>query len=170
MNGLREAGHQEFIASGLLSRAFLYRVQHDFPKAWDGLAEAREIAERGEMKLWLVDYHLEACRLCLEEGRQETGDRKQGKTKKHLKVGAIHESPLLEQARTHAETAEKLVDETGYHRRDPEVELCYAGVFLAEGKKTKAREYLKKAKKTLKDKGIRMWDWEVQELEKQLES
>jgi len=170
--GLRESGNQDDIPRGLFARAFLYRMQQDFPNAWDDLAEALEIAERGSMKLWLGDYHLEACRLCLEEGRQETGGGKSEEAEKHLEVGAIHESPLLEQARTHAETADRMINDKkmGYHRRDPEVALCWAGVFLAEGKKTKAREHLKKAKKTLKDKGIRMWDWEVEDLEKRLES
>ena len=127
-------------------------MQHDFPNAWDDLAEALEIADRGSMKLWLVDYHLEACRLCLEEGRQETGDRRPEEAEKHLNE------------------AKSMIEETGYHRRDPEVALCYAGVFLAEGKKTKARERLKNAKKTLDKMSIRMWDWEVQDLEKRLES
>ena len=61
--GLREAGAQEFIVRGLLARAALYRAQGEFAKAWEDLEEAREIAERGEMNLHLVDYHLEACRV-----------------------------------------------------------------------------------------------------------
>ena len=147
VDGLRLSGNQDDVPRGLFARAFYYRIQNQFPEAWEDLAEAQEIAERGEMKLWLVDYHLEACRLSLAEGRPENGDRRPEKAKQHL------------------EEAGKFVEETGYHRRDPEVELCYAGVFLAEGKKTKALEYLDKAKKTLDKMGIRMWDWEVRRLE-----
>ncbi|UCE05718.1 MAG: hypothetical protein JSW07_19330, partial [bacterium] len=65
--GLRQAGAQEFIARGLFSRAFFYRVQNDFPQAWDDLEEAREIAERDSMNLYLADYHLEASRLLISD-------------------------------------------------------------------------------------------------------
>jgi tetratricopeptide (TPR) repeat protein len=97
VQGLREAGAQEFLVKGLLARAGCYRRQKQFSKAWDDLNEALEIAESGSMKLHLVDYHLEAGRLCEVEGKHD-------------------------QARTHFETAGKMIGETGYHRRDKEVE------------------------------------------------
>jgi hypothetical protein len=65
--GLREAGTQHELPRGLFARAFFYRIQNQFPQAWGDLEEAREIAERGDMKLWLVDYHLEASRLLISE-------------------------------------------------------------------------------------------------------
>jgi len=65
--GLREAGDQEFIARGLFARAFYYRLQQQFSQAWDDLEQAREIAERGDMKLWLVDYHLETARVISDQ-------------------------------------------------------------------------------------------------------
>ena len=37
----------------------------------DDLEEVREIAERGEMKLWLCDYHLESARLARSEKDEE---------------------------------------------------------------------------------------------------
>jgi len=49
------------------------------------------------MRLYLADYHLEAGRLCLDEGKHED-------------------------ARKHLNTAKTMVDEMGYHRRDQEVE------------------------------------------------
>ncbi|KAA0230459.1 hypothetical protein EDS67_06010 [candidate division KSB1 bacterium] len=67
--GLREAGAQEFITRGLFARAACDRAQNEFALAWADLEEAREIAERGEMKLLLADYHLEACRLQGANGR-----------------------------------------------------------------------------------------------------
>ena len=56
----------------------------------------REIAERGEMKLWLADYHLESSRVCLDEGRKE-------------------------EAKGHFKEAKRLINECGYHRRDKEL-------------------------------------------------
>jgi tetratricopeptide (TPR) repeat protein len=94
--GLREAGAQEFLVSGLLARAECYRRQNQFSRAWDDLNEAQEIAELGSMKLHLVDYHLEAGRLCEAEGK-------------------THE------AKDHFNTPAKMIEETGYHRRDGEV-------------------------------------------------
>jgi hypothetical protein len=61
-----------------------------------------------------------------------------------------------------------LVQKTGYHRRDPEVELGYAGLFLAQGEQDKARERLGTAKTVLDKMGIRMWDFWVREMEENL--
>jgi hypothetical protein len=49
------------------------------------------------MKLFLADYHLEAARLCGAEGNDKD-------------------------ALKHLERAKALIGETGYHRRDSEVE------------------------------------------------
>jgi hypothetical protein len=52
-----------------------YRSQNEFALAWADLEEAREIAERGEMKLHLADYHLEAGRL--ESKEQKANSKRQ---------------------------------------------------------------------------------------------
>jgi len=102
--GLREAGTQDHLPRGLFARAALYRSQNEFAPAWADLEEAREIAERGEMKLHLADYHLEACRLVLAEGGERRAKSVERKAKEHL------------------ETAAKMIEEMGYGRRRPEVE------------------------------------------------
>ncbi len=143
--GLREAGMQDYLPRGLFARAFLYRLQKNFPKAWDDLEEVREIAERGSMGIHLADYHLEAGRLCLEDGERKTED-----------------------AAGHLDEAKRLFEETGYHRRDPEVLLLEAQVCFATGDKGNAREWLASAKKRFDEMGIRMWDFEVAGLEEKL--
>jgi hypothetical protein len=65
-------------------------------KARGDLEEAREIAQRGEMKLHLADYHLESSRVCMDEGRKED-------------------------VKGHYEEAKRLIKECGYHRRDKEL-------------------------------------------------
>ena len=102
--GLREAGVQEYLSRSLFARAACYRAQNEFAPAWADLEEAREIAERGEMKLFLADYHLEAGRVALAEGE---GLGAEGKR---------------EEARGHLEIAAKMIEEMGYGRRKPEVE------------------------------------------------
>jgi tetratricopeptide (TPR) repeat protein len=104
--GLREAGTQDHLPRGLLARAALFRVMHQFDKAWIDLQEAHEIAERGEMRLFLVDYHLEAARLTMEQVADSGGQDKVS----------------WEAARKHVEKAAELIEKTGYHRRDREVE------------------------------------------------
>jgi tetratricopeptide (TPR) repeat protein len=94
---LREAGTQHHLPQGLLARAGLYREKGDYEKARADLEEAKDIAQRGEMKLHLTDYHLEAARLCGVEGKEE-------------------------ETRGHLEKARALIEETGYRRRLPEVE------------------------------------------------
>jgi len=68
----------------------------DYAKAQDDLSEARDIAELGEMKLHLCDYHLEAGRLCHAQGK-------------------------MEEAAEHARAAKAIVEETGYERRKKEL-------------------------------------------------
>lgn len=76
-------------------RILIYSVSIMFLIA--GCAREAAVAERGEMKLFLADCALEAGRLY--NGR---GDK--------------------EKARAELEKAKGLVEETGYHRRDKDVE------------------------------------------------
>jgi tetratricopeptide (TPR) repeat protein len=95
--GLREAGTQDHLPRGLLARAAYYRAQNEFTKARADLEEAQEIAERGEMKLFLADYHLEACKLQMASGKSQ-------------------------QAKEHLAIAKEMIEKMGYGRRKPEVE------------------------------------------------
>jgi tetratricopeptide (TPR) repeat protein len=97
VKGLREAEQQDELPRGLLARAEFYRVTKDYAAAWRDLEEVHGITERGEMRLFLADYHLEAARLSHAEG-------KDGKAREHLA------------------TAKKMVEEMGYGRHKPEVE------------------------------------------------
>ena len=114
VEGLRKSGYHEFLAGGLLARAALFRQTQEFSRAWTDLEEVFEIAERGGMKLHLTDYHLEACRLCLAEGRPDA-------------------------AQDHLVQAQALIRETGYHRRDPDAAELAAALnqsLASEGKTT----------------------------------
>ena len=95
VDGLRQAGAQEFIIRGLLARAELYRVQGAFEKAQHDLDEMT-IAKRGEMELHQADCHLEYARLCLAMGNNE-------------------------KAREHLATVKEMIGRMGYHRRDEEI-------------------------------------------------
>ncbi|NUM77983.1 hypothetical protein HUU40_26780, partial [candidate division KSB1 bacterium] len=105
--GLREAGQQDDLPRGLLARAAFHRVQNEFALASTDLEEAREIAERGGMKLLLADYHLEACRL---ESKKQTAKSKEQKANSKM------------QAEEHLDIAARMIEEMGYGRRKPEVE------------------------------------------------
>ncbi len=96
VDGLRKAGHQDYIPLGLLARAALQRVRGDFEPARRALDEAMAIAERGGMGLHRADGHLEYARLYL----------------------AMGEEP---EARARLATAKEMVGRMGYHRRDGEV-------------------------------------------------
>ena len=97
VDGLREAGQQDDLPRGLLARAELHRHRGDFDRAQADLDEASEIAELGEMKLHLTDFHLESARLCRAMNQPDA-------------------------AETHRRKAKTLIEETGYHRRDKEIE------------------------------------------------
>jgi tetratricopeptide (TPR) repeat protein len=118
VEGLRLAGVQEFLILGLLARAAYFRLTHDFANARADLDEAKEIAEFGDMKLYLVDYHLEYC--CLNQDEQDLQD----------------DRDLKDEAREHLRKAEKLIDETGYELRREEAEKIRKN----EGKKVGRKE------------------------------
>ncbi len=106
VDGLREAGAQEFIILGLLARAAVFRSSKDFKRAWDDLEETREIAERGNMNRFMADYHLEAARVCVEERNG------------HWSLVNGH----WEKTRKHFEMAKQMINKMGYHRRDKELQ------------------------------------------------
>ncbi len=108
MAGLRQAGHEDDLPRGLLARAALGRVRGDRTGASADLVEALEIAERGSMRLFQCDAHLEWTRF-------------------HLAAGEAVD------ARRHLEVARGLVEETGYRRREGEVAFLEERVVVLEG-------------------------------------
>jgi len=103
VNGLRQAGTMNNLPCGLLARAALFRETGEFDRACRDLDETMRIGKRGEMRLHQCDAHLEYARLALAEGAKD-------------------------QAREHVGEARRLVEETGYGRRRPEVEALEAEV------------------------------------------
>ena len=97
VNGLRQAGLQEFLIRGLLARASLRRIRRDFDKAQLDVDEAFTIADRGGMGLYLADCHLEYARLYLAMGKKD-------------------------EAKTNLTTAKDMITRIGYHRRDKEAQ------------------------------------------------
>jgi tetratricopeptide (TPR) repeat protein len=97
VDGLRQAGDMSYLPHGFLARAAFFRETRGFPNARRDLDEAMRIARRSEMRLFQCDAHLEYARLALAESDKE-------------------------KAREHVAEARRLVDETGYGRRRPEVE------------------------------------------------
>ncbi len=100
VDGLRQAGAQEFIARGLLARAELHRVTGDLQRGQADPDEAMSIAARGSMGLHQADCHLEYACLYLAQGEKD-------------------------KARQSLAKAKEMIDRMGYHLRDKEVlEMC----------------------------------------------
>ena len=97
VDGLRQAGDISYLPRGLLARAALFRETKRPDLAKRDLHEAMRIAKRSEMRLFQCDAHIEYARLALVKGEKE-------------------------KAHEHVAEARRLVDETGYGRRRPEVE------------------------------------------------
>lgn len=93
VEGLRKAGQEELLPYGLLARAELHRLTHDFISAPADLNETMSIARKGSMKLHEADCHLELARLLL----------------------AMRD---FQGARESALRARQIIKEVGYHRRD----------------------------------------------------
>jgi len=168
VDGLRRAGYQEATARGLLARAEFHRVSGEFPHARRGLDEAHEIATRGGMRLFECDCHLESCRLIL--AMVQAGEKLNPED-------LFPDSPLalydavnqpLAAAQKHLNKAETMVNEMGYHRRDPELLLETAHIQILEGKKDAARQTLAQAKKKIDEMGAHRWEIDLRELNKRL--
>lgn len=120
---LRISGIPYQIPEAILERSSIYRQTGDFARARQDLQEVFDIAEPSGMRLHLTDYHLEMARLLLAEAgfdsaqpSDSTLNEKSGTT---LCLSEVEGN--MEQARTHIEAAAKLINETGYHRRDAEL-------------------------------------------------
>jgi tetratricopeptide (TPR) repeat protein len=96
VEGLRRAGTEHNLPWGLLARAAFHRLRGNQAGAEADLSEALEIAERGGMRLHACDAHLEWARLALQQGDTEAAGK-------------------------HVAAARRLVNETGYKRREREV-------------------------------------------------
>lgn len=94
---LRRSGELLRVVHGLLVRTANLRLVGNLDRAAVDLQEARTIAEHGQMQLHLADVQLETARLALAAGQHRIAARAYG-------------------------SAQGLVDETRYHRRDGEFE------------------------------------------------
>jgi tetratricopeptide (TPR) repeat protein len=96
VDGLRRAGTQHHVPLGLLARAALHTHTGDFPAARHDLDATLTLATRCGFRLHEADAHLGHAHLALAEG---------------------HPAP----AREHLAKARRIIDATGYHRRDEEL-------------------------------------------------
>jgi len=127
---LRASGQQDDLPRGLLARAALYRdtrnPSRDFTRARQDLQEVYDIAESSGMRLHLTDYHLEMARLLIAE----KGNPPQSPFFKGGSQGSdVVVIPSLEKVgpggdsvQEHVTKAAKLIEETGYKRRLPELQ------------------------------------------------
>jgi len=106
VDGLRQAGQQNYMPLGLLARAELRRVTGELDKARRDLDEAFSIASRGGMRRFEADCHLAYARWYLAAKRRDA----------------------LAQAREHWAKARQIIEQTGYHRRDREAQELEAQV------------------------------------------
>ncbi|QQZ29232.1 hypothetical protein HMY34_10880 [Thiothrix subterranea] len=109
---LRKYGGLHYLPLGLLAHADMHRHTHDFARARQDLQEVFDIADGSGMRLHLTDYHLEMARLLVAEEKE--GNRR---LPLQADVGATGGRPL----QYHIAEAAKLINETGYHRRDQEL-------------------------------------------------
>ena len=122
VDGLRAAGSSDHLPRGLLARAAYHRDAGNDKLASEDLTEAFEIAERGGMRLFLADCWLESAR-----------QRLAGPNRARNGCGRAAEAVVR---------AEKIVEETGYHRRDPDLAIVRAELALMLGDVAAARSNL----------------------------
>lgn len=107
LEGLRQANQQDYLALGLLSRGDYFLFTGDLTSARTDLEEALDIGTRCAMRLDEADAHLGLALL-------------------HLTSNAPNE------AHSHLALARRLVTETGYGRRQPELDELSAQLAAAQ--------------------------------------
>jgi len=122
VSSLRKYGSQQHLPRGLIASGKLQRTTKKFIFAQQDLQETYELAEPSGMRLHLTDYHLEMARLILAVEADPTqypeasSDREQ-----RILPFADQEEPGILTLQGHIVEADKLINETGYHRRDAEL-------------------------------------------------
>ena len=110
--GLRQAGQQDELPRGLLTRAWLRHSLNNTDGAQADLDEAQRIAERGGMKLHLADIALTRARLFNNKAELDKAELAQA----HKLLGKARE----------------LIEECSYGRRLPELEDAEQRLGLAQ--------------------------------------
>ena len=119
---LRKSGDLGYLCEALFARALLNYHSKLFNTVWGDLIEIYEIAEPSGMRLHLTDYHLEMAHLILAveadptQYPEATPDREQ-----RILPFADQEEPGILTLQGHIAEADRLINETGYHRRDAEL-------------------------------------------------
>lgn len=94
-----EAQARYFVPQALCTAAMIHRIKGNLAKANDHLQEMLAVVTRPNetMRIQKVEYHIEACNVCMSRGNGEG-------------------------ARSHLREAQSLIDGTGYFRRQEDVE------------------------------------------------
>lgn len=120
VDGLREAGTQHYLPRGLLTRAALYKHQKNFTQSWEDLNETCQIAKYSKMRLYLADYYLGLCRNIksqLATSSWQLPDNSYEIIEDGKEI-SLSKEEMEAKFKEYLEKAEKLIEETGYHRRD----------------------------------------------------
>lgn len=124
---LRLAGMQDSLSRGLLARAAFYRLTGSFDNAREDLQEVFGITESSGMRLHLTDYYLEMVGLILAESHPNSSKASLLKNEgskgesSSVKMSLPTAKDKIEGISQHLREAERLINETGYHRRDAEL-------------------------------------------------
>lgn len=120
---LRQSGEEDELPLGLLARAACLREMGEFTQACRDLREVRSIAERGSMRLYLVDWHLECARLLVAQLPIPVVTTKLLGFRKIIKPPtlSLEQREIHRQATEHVDSARELIRLTRYHLRDADV-------------------------------------------------
>jgi hypothetical protein len=139
---IHKAGVILLIPILLLARANFLRHQKDFKAAQYDLDESFDIIERCGMKLYEVDANLLQGNLNLDQNKTADNEYK---------------------------TAKELIAVTGYHLRDPELDLLGARLAFYKNEQGTAKYSLKNARDRLEKRGywglLPEWEWVEKELQ-----
>ena len=135
VDGLRAAGHGEFVPRGLLARAAFRRSVGDWDGATRDLDEVEEIAEPGPMRLFLCDMALERARLAFAkiEAFAPLNGLIDDSPPKPERPSKAERKSLHDEAAKQLAIAAEYIKTCGYHRRDEELAELQA---VLEAKRT----------------------------------
>ena len=122
VNSLRATSDINYLCMGLIQQTQYLVSAKNYILSYENLSEIYELAEPSSMRLHLTDYHLEMARLILavEADPKQYPEATPNHDQRILPFADPDEPGILT-LQGHIAEAERLINATGYHRRDAEL-------------------------------------------------
>ena len=163
LENLRKSNQQDHIPIGLFCHTDLCIITKDFKQAWANLEEVHDIVFPSCMVLFQSIYHLTVSKLLIAQYYM-----KSYRIINNGKVEEMDDNKIIENILSHIKSAEKLITDTNFNLKLPEVYMLYSHYFTIIGNRELAFLNIRKAKDLTRKMNIKLLNFEIKEIENKL--